>query len=56
MRNPIGVLNTTMYETITSAKPAQIMRLRLPIAGPRNFVSERNGSVSVGIVETPLGT
>ena len=54
MRRPIGVLKTTMYETITSRKLSQIIRLRLPIAGPRKCRPEIHGSLTFGIVETPL--
>ena len=55
MRKPIGVLKTTMYETITSAKLTQIIRLRLPIAGPRKCVPEIHGIFTLGMVETPFG-
>jgi hypothetical protein len=54
IRRPIGVLNMTTYERITSAKLSQIIRLRWPNAGPKKYTS-RMWKFTSGIDGTPAG-
>jgi hypothetical protein len=55
IRRPIAVLKRAMYERITSANPAQIMMLRLPIDSPRKL-EPLKPRWTFGIVETPEET